>query len=60
MNTRTITEPTVDTIISCRFVTFYPQNLCVYGDFLFAVEPPIENAPKMTKSRIIVGLLVLD
>ena len=57
---RTKTEPTVDTIISCRFVTFYPKNLCGYGDFLFVYEPPIENALKMTKSRIIVGLLVLD
>ena len=60
MNTRTITEPTVDTIISCRFVTFQPLNLCGYGDFSFVYEPPIENALKMIKSRIIVGLLVLD
>ena len=58
--TPTITEPTVDTIISCRFVTFYPQNLCGYGFFSFVYEPPFENDPKMIKSRIIVGLLVLD
>ena len=57
---RTISEPTVDTIISCRFVTFYPKNLCGYGVFSFVYEPPIEDAPKVTKSRIIVGLLVLD
>ena len=50
--TGTRTEPTVDTIISCRFVTFLPQNLCGSGDFSFVVEPPIENAPKTTKSSI--------
>lgn len=41
-----ITEPTVDTIIDCRFVTFYSKISAAAGLFGFGLHPPEKHCAK--------------
>ena len=54
---RTITEPTVDTIIDCRFVVFLLKKQCRSKAFRIQPAPPEKNCAENGKILAIVGLL---